>query len=162
MFLKTKQHRQHILGVIIITIALFLVGLSSLIREKKDSIRETNIFGIVLKLLSLLFNGVQFVVEEALLSKYATHPLKIVGYEGLWGLCVYVIILIIMQQIRCDDFSQQIKEDLCSPNDMGEYRLEDTVFALKQLGSNGFLCFLVIGLSLTIAFYNFTGVSITK
>ena len=162
IFLKNKQHRHHLLGLVTVMSALFLVGLSSFIGTKSGTGRETNALGIIMMFMSLLFAGIQFVVEEALLNKYATHPLKVVGYEGLWGTLVYIVTLIIMQHVRCDDFSQKIKEDLCSPNNLGEYRLEDTVFALRQMGDNPFLCFLVISVTFTIAFYNFSGVSVTR
>jgi len=40
--------------------------------------------------------------------------------------------------------------------------MENTAFALKQMGDNAFLFFLVIGVTFTIAFYNFCGVSVTR
>jgi len=163
IFLKTKQHRHHFLGLGVVVTALFLVGLSSFVEKSgTPSTRETNVLGIVMMLLSLLFSGIQFVVEEALLSKYSTHPLKVVGYEGLWGTLVYEVTLVIMQHISCDGLSEKVRADLCAVNDLGEWRLEDTIFALRQMAANGFLFFLVIGVTFTIAFYNFCGVSVTR
>jgi hypothetical protein len=37
-----------------------------------------------------------FIVEEKLLGKYYLNPLKVVGWEGIWGFLMYVIILIIL------------------------------------------------------------------
>lgn len=113
-------------------------------------------------LLSLLFSGIQFIVEEIFLSQYATHPLKVVGYEGMWGTLVYIITLIVMNNIRCDTLSEDLKNNLCSRNEYADWRIEDSIFALRQIGANSLLAFYCIGVTFTIAFYNFCGVSVTR
>jgi hypothetical protein len=34
-----------------------------------------------------------FIVEEKLLGDYYLDPLKVVGWEGIWGCCYYAILL---------------------------------------------------------------------
>jgi len=141
---------------------LFLVGLSGFAAKKDPDYngRKTTALGVIFMAFSLLFTGIQFIVEEALLSKFATHPLKVVGFEGMWGTIVYIITLIIMQNVGCEYF--QSRGDLCAENDLGEWRLEDTLFAFRQMVANGALFFYVIAVTFTISFYNFCGVCVTR
>ena len=43
--------------------------------------------------LSQLFAGCQFISEEKILGDYYLDPLKVVGLEGMWGLCYYAVLL---------------------------------------------------------------------
>jgi hypothetical protein len=49
----------------------------------------------------LFFNGFFFVFEQKLLTKYHLDPLEVVGYEGLFGLCGYLVLLPIISFISC-------------------------------------------------------------
>ena len=42
-----------------------------------------------------------FIVEEKLLGDYYVDPMKVVGLEGMWGLCYYLALLPVMQAIHC-------------------------------------------------------------
>jgi len=159
IFLNNIQHRHHILGLILVTLSLVVLGLDSVFKDDPN-VKQTNLLGIVMMLLSLVFTGVQFIVEEKLLKGYQIDALKVVGLEGMWGSLIYVIALVVLQFVRCDSYSG--KEDMCAVNDKGEWRVEDSLFALKQMFANGFLCFTVIGATFTIALYNWSGVSVTK
>lgn len=46
----------------------------------------------MLLIVSVFFNGLQFVSEEKLFDVYFLHPFQVVGAEGLWGLGAYIII----------------------------------------------------------------------
>lgn len=77
--------------------------------------------GLVLLLISQLFSGGLYIVEEKLLGDYYLDPLKVVGLEGLWGLIITIIMLVIFQQINC------------GPNDLCYYgKLEDTTRAFQD------------------------------
>ena len=56
-----------------------------------------NPIGILLVVISQLFAGGLYIVEEKLLGDYYLDPLKVVGLEGLWGLLMTLIILPIFQ-----------------------------------------------------------------
>ncbi len=58
-----------------------------------------------------------------------------VGFEGMWGSIVYIVVLIIFQFIKCNDFNKNLKENICAYRDNydGNIYLEDTNFALKQM-----------------------------
>ena len=49
--------------------------------------------GIILLVISQCFAGTQFIVEEKLLSGYYLDPFRVVGTEGMWGLCYYLFLL---------------------------------------------------------------------
>jgi len=52
---------------------------------------------------SLIFNGIFYVSEEVLFSKYVIDSFEIVGTEGLWGILIYSIILPIISTAACGD-----------------------------------------------------------
>jgi len=160
IFLNKNQYRHHILGLLIVFLSIFLIGFAGVIYKKETDVRSTNIGGICMMLLSLLFTGVQFIVEELLLNKYTINPLKVVGLEGMWGSIFYTVILIVLQQIHCDNFFGKV--DVCSLNNYNEWRVEDTLFSLRQMINNKALFALVVAATFSIAFYNFFGVSVTK
>jgi drug/metabolite transporter (DMT)-like permease len=159
-FLKTKLYRHHITSLFIVFVGIFLVGLSSQLNDTGDSKQKTEVIGIVMLLISLIFNGFQFISEEMIMNKYNAHPLKLVGWEGIWGLLCYTMLVIIFMFIPCQ--KTDFMEKLCTPDEAGNLYLETVLFALKQISGNIGLLFLVIGGILSIAFYNFFGISLTK
>ena len=160
LFLKRKQYRHHIFGILLILAGIVIVGVASVVFSKDDKKSDdgeeseggggTDALGIIMLIISQLFAGSLFIVEEKLLGNYYLHPLKVVGWEGIWGLTIYIILLIIFQQINCD-------MALCTHG-----KLEDTLFAFEQMGDNVVLVVLIVGGILSIAFFNFFGVSVTK
>ncbi len=71
-----------------------MVGLAALLYSDPDSSSSgTSAFGIILLVISQLFAGSMFIVEEKLLGDYYLDPLKVVGLEGLWGLLIYCVLL---------------------------------------------------------------------
>jgi drug/metabolite transporter (DMT)-like permease len=93
LFLKKKQYRHHITSLIVLFIGVFLVGLSSLLFPDDTAGGSTSAMGIGLLLISQIFAGTQFIVEEKLLGDYYLDPLKVVGFEGMWGFIYYLIAL---------------------------------------------------------------------
>jgi hypothetical protein len=92
-----------------------------------------------------------FIVEEKILGQYTLDPLMVVGYEGLWGLLMWVVLLPIFQNIHCDNLK------LCPYG-----RLEDTLRAFKDYAANPILILLSISICFTIALFNSFGVAVTK
>lgn len=69
-----------------------MVGLAALIYESAGD-AETKPLGIILLVISQLFAGSMYIVEEKLLGQYYLDPLKVVGLEGCWGVLMYAILL---------------------------------------------------------------------
>ena len=108
-------------------------------------------------LTSLVFNGFLYAYEQKLLKCHTIHPLEMVGFEGLFGMCILTVVLTILSFVPCD-FG--VKGRVFDPNDNAFMELPFVY--LREVFSSGLLIFLVISGILTIAVYNFGGVSITK
>ena len=100
IFLGKKQHRHHWTAICFIVAGVAEVGWVAIAKEGSDS-SSSPATGIILLMISQLFAGTMFVVEEKLLSQYYLDPFKIVGTEGMWGVLYYLIALPIMQSIQC-------------------------------------------------------------
>ena len=67
-----------------------------LAREARTPEAVRAIIGVFLIAGAQIFTASQFVLEEYILEKYALEPLKVVGWEGLFGFSVTVLGMIIM------------------------------------------------------------------
>ncbi|EHK98071.1 hypothetical protein M7I_6120 [Glarea lozoyensis 74030] len=54
------------------------------------------VIGVLLIAGAQIFTASQFVLEEYILEKYALEPLKVVGWEGIFGFSVTVLGMIVM------------------------------------------------------------------
>lgn len=113
--------------------------------------------GYILIIASLFFNGFFFVFEQKLLSKYHLNPLEVVGYEGAFGLSMYIILLPIISFIPC-----AFGVDACVFNYEGFPFLEKPSQYVSEAFSNGtLLIFCIIGV-FSILTFNISGVTVTK
>lgn len=146
-FLKRKLKPIHWLGMSVVTVGLVLVGCSSVFKNKNSQDSKA-ILGIVLILAGQLVSACQMIIEELFLKKRNFPPLQVVGMEGMFGfLLMTFIILPSMYFVPGSDAN-------------GSY--ENSLDALVQMGNNGKLmamCFLYL---LSIAFYNFFGLAVTR
>jgi drug/metabolite transporter (DMT)-like permease len=153
-FLGAKQYCHHWTSLIVIMAGVAIVGLVSVLESgpSDDSGDETptSLFGVILLIVAQCFTGLQFISEEKILSGYYLDPLLVVGLEGMFGTLYYCILLPIFQQINCDGA-------LCHGG-----KLEDSALALKQFGEHPELIAQSIGIIFSIAFFNVSGVTITK
>jgi len=152
-FLGRKLYVHHYISLVVIVAGVAVVGVAALTAPKDPNAEETptTSTGIILILVAQLFTGIQFVVEEKLLSGYYLDPIKVVGLEGLWGVTYYVICLPIMQNIKCSD------PNLCVPP-----YIEDSVKAFQQLWADKFILAMALLTIVSIANFNVFGVALTK
>lgn len=54
------------------------------------------IIGVLLIAGAQIFTATQFVLEERIMEKYAMEPIKVVGWEGLFGFVVTLVVMIIL------------------------------------------------------------------
>jgi len=121
--------------------------------------------GYFLVIIAQIFVAFQFIIEEKFMKNYTCHPLKAIGWEGVWGSSLYLILLIIFQKIQCPNpvtDKWNWTTALCTKNDSNEYHLEDSIFALRQIASNGMLLFYSLLFIFSIAIFNFVGITVTK
>jgi hypothetical protein len=79
--------------------SVFLVareGILVMAREARTPEALRAIIGVFLIAGAQIFTASQFVLEEYILEKYALEPLKVVGWEGLFGFSVTVLAMAIM------------------------------------------------------------------
>ena len=161
IFLKTKYHRHHFLGIFIVICGLIIVGLNAVLYGSKET-EESPSTGIILVLTGQIFAASMFITEEKLLKKFNCHPLKVVGSEGCWGVCIYYIVLFIFYQLRCENWPKNLRDGICIENLEGELRFEDAPFAILQLLCDYQLdCILLLYIS-SIAVFNLSGLLVTK
>lgn len=143
------------IGIAFVIVGLALVGISDfLLPDNDDEDIDTSnvILGDALIIAAQVIVACQMVIEEKFVSSSNVPPLLAVGCEGLFGFLVLTILLFPMYYIHVGDtFSG-------SP----ENRLEDALDAFVQLGNNWQLAFAFCGTMVSISFFNFAGISVTK
>ena len=150
-----KIYRHKVLGLIILIIGLFLIGLNEIINDKED--RETKLFlGIILLMPGLLLLAGQKVMQEILLRKYEVDPYQLIGFEGLFGLLGSTILIIILSFVPCYE-SYSFQKYICF-ND----KFEDPISAFKQIWYNKVIFVLILFYIISILFYNICGVQIIE
>ncbi len=137
IFLKKKYHRHHWTGVIAIVGGVALVGWGGM-RAKNKSAAETSLLGILITLAGQAVYGTVYVVDEAIFRKYKAFPLKLLGWEGIFGAPIYACILIILQCIPCEG-------KLCPHG-----RVEDSLMALRQMRENPRILIVQLALMVSI------------
>ena len=98
-----------------------------------------------------IFGALSYIFEEKYLSEFEdVHPLIVVGWEGIWGSIILFIMLIILQFIPCSSTT------LCS----GDV-VENSISAIKELGSSSAQITYTIVLLPLVCLYNSSGTSVT-
>ena len=162
LFLKNKYYRQHFLGICIVVIGLIIVGVNAALGGNNEFDSKI-VLGIFLVTLSQVFSCLLFVSEEKILKNFDVPPLKAVGMEGLWGVCCYIILLFIFYFIRCENWYDILKDNICiKDDDEGKLRFENAIFAFKQIWASWELKLFLSMYVLSIAFFNFSGLTISK
>jgi len=152
--LKRVIHPHQWFAVVLIVIGICIVGWVSVSGDKssgKDPF--TVLVGDILIVLAQVATACQMCLEEKLMNKYPSPPLKVVGLEGFFGFIFLSIILIPMYYIRLGD---------CPGNGLDGCPLENVPDALTQLTNNPVIILAMIGNALSIAFFNFFGISVTQ
>ncbi|CAG9321013.1 unnamed protein product [Blepharisma stoltei] len=149
VFLKRTLYRHQVFGVCFAFLGVVVVGISAVLFESSSA--KSPILGMIFLILGQFFAGGVFVSEEKFLGKITVHPMQAVGIEGSAGLIYYFILLPVMYFIPCSN------DNLCSHG-----RVEDSINAFYQIGTNWILMLCWWGTMFSIAFFNFTGISTTK
>ena len=159
LFLKRKITKLEWISLIIVTLGVVIVGLSGSTSSKSDAAqaiakKETSalvVIGISLIVLATLFQAIQFVVEEHILSKKSIVPLKLVYFEGFYGATILLTIMIILNFIIGATSSP--KEFVKSPFNLVE--------SFSQLFGSREILISSVFIMVSIASFNFFGISLT-
>ncbi|XP_038076440.1 solute carrier family 35 member F6-like [Patiria miniata] len=151
-FLKRKLVFHHWLGMFSILVGLVLVGTSDLTEMKSGTMGANSIItGDLLIIMAQIITATQMVVEEAFLYKHKIPALQAVGWEGFFGFCVLSLLLIPFYFIDAGQFSKL-------PDDA----LDNAIDAFLQIANNRIILVGTLGTIISIAFFNFSGISVTK
>ncbi|CAL5225386.1 g8193 [Coccomyxa viridis] len=172
VILRRALHLHHWMGIILILAGAALVGASSVMYDggavegqhghprsllwAEGSMVGENLgsagsaakplLGDILVVLAQLLAATQFIVEEKYLAKYRVPALLAVGLEGFWGLVISAVALPILGVVRGTD----------------GLPLDSTTQAFREIAGSTQLQLTTIGSILSIAFFNFFGISVTK
>lgn len=152
-FLDRKLEAQKWAGIILVILGLIIVGFTDFITMKKEQ-KATNsvITGDLLIICAQVITATQMVIEEKFIAGKDIPALQAVGWEGIFGFIGICLALIPLNYIHAPP----------PFTDNAQGTLEDTMDALIQIGNNGRLFMAIIGIIISIAFFNFAGISVTK
>ncbi|XP_042359351.1 solute carrier family 35 member F6 [Plectropomus leopardus] len=141
------------LGILTTILGLVIVGLADFFNGNKDDEHKLSdiITGDLLIIMAQVIVSVQMVLEEKFVYKHDVHPLRAVGTEGFFGFVVLSLLLIPMYFIHVGNFSGNPREVL-----------EDALDAFCQIGHQPLILLALLGNTVSIAFFNFAGISVTK
>ncbi|CAB0007430.1 unnamed protein product [Nesidiocoris tenuis] len=108
--------------------------------------------GDLIIVIAQIITATQMVYEEKFVNTKNIPPLQAVGWEGLFGLVVTGLLLIPFYFIHVPERF----------GDNAHGVLEDLPDALIQMGNNKLIIVSLIGTIISIAFFNFAGISVTK
>jgi drug/metabolite transporter (DMT)-like permease len=150
--LGAKLYCYHWIGILLCVIGICLVGWANVLNSQStasgtSASTSDAMFGMALVVVAQVVQAAQMVVEEKLLKDVMLPPMKIVGYEGVWGsfLCVFVVFPICWFLPGTD-------------NGHGE----DVVDTLTMLKNNSSLAGLLLLYVFSCATYNVAGMAVTS
>jgi len=148
VFLKRKLGKHQWLGMVVVLIGLTLVGVSSIMGPSDSNNAPNPVGGVIVIVIAQLVQATQMVVEEKYLTKYeGIEPLQAVGWEGFWGFLVLSTLLVPMYWI---------------PGTATGGRLENAPDAFVQMGNSVQVMIAILGNIVSIGFFNFFGVTVTR
>ncbi|XP_017547965.1 solute carrier family 35 member F6 [Pygocentrus nattereri] len=152
-FLGRRLVASQWVGILITIVGLVVVGLADFTSGETGDQHKLNdvITGDLLIIMAQIIVSVQMVLEEKFVYKHNVHPLKAVGTEGFFGFVILSILLIPMYFIPVKSFSTNPR-----------HVLEDALDAFCQIGHKPLILLALLGNTVSIAFFNFAGISVTK
>lgn len=148
VFLKRELYAFHWVSVVLVTLGVTIVGFASLASQPAqtdDKDQRSVLIGDALIVVAQLIVAVQMCAEEKIIGTYQTPALKVVGLEGIFGLLILGTLLVPMYFVHIQG-----------------YPFENAPDALAQMRENPTITLAMTGNVLSIAFFNFFGISITK
>jgi len=150
--LGAKLYCYHWIGILLCVIGICLVGWANVLNSQSEASGESAsasdaLFGMGLVVAAQVVQAAQMVVEEKLLKDVMLPPMKIVGYEGVWGVFLSVFVVF----------------PICwflpgSDNGHGE----DLVDTVTMLQNNSSLASLLLLYVFSCATYNVAGMAVTS
>ncbi|KAG1664858.1 Solute carrier family 35 member F6 [Nymphon striatum] len=152
-FLGRKLKWYEWTGICTVVVGLVVVGVSDIISGSNSTNDMNSILtGDLLIIIAQIIVGTQMVYEEKFISKHNVPPLQAVGWEGFFGFSILAILLVPMYYIPVGH--------VLFHNPDGN--MEDAIDGFYQIGNNWQVALAFCGTIVSIAFFNFAGISVTK
>ncbi|KAI9473406.1 MAG: hypothetical protein EXX96DRAFT_577827 [Benjaminiella poitrasii] len=157
LFLNRRLRGYEWLSLVMVVVGVGMVGLSSILFPQKkptalssfssssSSFDYQSLMGVFLVLGAQIFTASQFVIEEKILVRYHVTPLKAVGLEGSFGLISILSAMPILHVILGK-----------------QYPSFDIVQGYHDFFDHSLVWQTGIAISVSIAFFNWFGLSITS
>lgn len=141
-------------GIIFVIIGLGVVGASDFLSNDNSGTQSRNnvITGDLLIILAQIITSVQMVYEERFVARMDIPALQAVGWEGFFGFSVLGLLLVPMYYIHVGQ----------PFNHNAHQTIEDFFDAMIQIKNSWQIIMALGGMIVSIAFFNFAGISITK
>lgn len=153
MFLQRRLQLREWTGIGFIIIGLTCVGLSDMLGSSSSEVDRTKVLiGDSLIILAQIITASQMVFEERFVAGLDIPALQAVGWEGFFGFFVLSLLLVPMYFIH-------VPENFAK-NPRGV--MEDAIDAFYMIKNNHLLMVPISGTIVSIAFFNFAGISVTK
>ena len=107
------------------------------------------IIGVLMIAGAQIFTATQFVLEEYILERYAVEPLKMVGWEGIFGFIVTLIAMVVLHFVR-------------GRTEAGRNGYFDAVEGWRQITHYRQIAISSILIMISIGGFNFFGLSVTR
>jgi hypothetical protein len=65
-------------------------------------------------------------------TNYTADPMHYAGLQGIYGIIINLILLVLFQNYDCDP-NNKYTALACTVDDKGQWKLENTKFAFKQI-----------------------------
>lgn len=159
VFLKRHLNSLHFAGIFCSVCGIILVGVSSLLSADLQSGKESKaapvhgetsglmLLGMGLIILSQAVQAAQLTFEDYFMADLNIEPLKIVGYEGLFGTMMMIFIM--------------LPAVYFIPGYDTGGRQENTLDTLTMIWKTPALSTIIIGDMFALMMYNFAGMSVT-
>ncbi|CAH0514805.1 unnamed protein product [Peronospora belbahrii] len=151
-----KLHGYHFATIWIVMLAVAIVGYAGVGHHMKDSPADdaksfNAVLGLFFIITAQILCALQIVVEEHMMLALNVSPMLLVGFEGLWGLVFYVVLVPVLT---------------FTPADIGSAFArtwhEDFVDSFVQVKNSPTLMVLILAYIVAVGTLNVTGNYVTK
>lgn len=148
VFLRRRLRLFQWLSLVGVVLGVAVVGLAGVIYHEKDAVKShamvkaaldssalLSIVGVLLIAGAQIFTATQFVLEEYILERWAIEPIKVVGWEGIFGFVVTVLGMVVLQLA-------------VGQNDGGRFDMVEgwrQMTTIREIGLSSFLIMISIG-----------------
>ncbi|KAH7313258.1 hypothetical protein B0I35DRAFT_394309 [Stachybotrys elegans] len=157
IFLRRRLHLFQWLSLVGVFLGVAVVGLCGVLwpdKKEAESADEQGdaamaVVGILLIAGAQIFTATQFVLEEWILENSTIEPIRVVGWEGIFGFTVTVLIMIVMHLF-------------VGRTEAGRYGMFDMVEGWNQMMHNKQILISSILIMISIGGFNFFGLAVTR